>query len=125
MKFLVENALSVDGARGRSKAGFYAIHFRDIAFNAAADPEIFDRAAAEDRIVISADTDFRGLLALRGETRPSIVLFRGATPRRPTDQVVFLLANLPKVERDLRAGAIVILEPTRIRVRSLPITDSP
>ena len=125
MRFLVDNALSPDLARGRSDAGHDAIHVRDIGLEAADDPTIFDRAADEDRIVVSADTDFGTLLALRQQARPSVVLFRGATPRRPADQLALLLANLPRVEGDLLAGAIVIIERSRLSVRSLPISGGP
>ena len=125
MRFLVDNALSPDVARGLSAAGHDALHVRDIGLGASADPVIFDRAADEDRIVVSADTDFGTLLALRQESKPSVVLFRGATPRRPADQVSLLLANLPRVEGDLLAGAIVVVEPSRLRVRSLPISSGP
>jgi predicted nuclease of predicted toxin-antitoxin system len=125
VRLLVDNALSPDVARGLSDAGHDAIHARDIGLGSAADPVIFDRAAAEDRIVISADTDFGTLLAVRQASQPSVVLFRGATPRRPADQVTLLLANLPQVEGDLLAGAIVVIEPARLRVRSLPIFGSP
>jgi predicted nuclease of predicted toxin-antitoxin system len=125
MRFLVDNALSPGVARSLSVAGHDAIHVRDIGLGAAADPVIFGRAADEDRIILSADTDFGTLLALRQESKPSVVLFRGATPRRPADQVSLLLANLPRVERDLLTGAIVIIEPSRLRVRSLPICGGP
>jgi predicted nuclease of predicted toxin-antitoxin system len=125
MRILVDNALSPEAARGLADAGHDAIHVRDIGLGAAADPVIFDRAADDDRVVISAETDFGTLLAVRHERKPSVVLFRGATPRRPADQVALLLANLPRVETDLLAGAIVVIEPARIRVRSLPISGNP
>jgi predicted nuclease of predicted toxin-antitoxin system len=125
MRILVDNALSPAVARGLSAATHDAVHVRDLGLGAAVDVEFFERAAADDRVVISADTDFGTLLAVRHATKPSVVLFRGATPRRPADQVALLLANIPRVEGDLKAGAVVVIEPARLRVRSLPILGSP
>jgi predicted nuclease of predicted toxin-antitoxin system len=51
---------------------------------AASDDAIFDRAEAENRIVVSADTDFATLLAARRS--PSLVLFRHGSQHRPNDQ---------------------------------------
>jgi predicted nuclease of predicted toxin-antitoxin system len=125
MRFLVDNALSPEVARGLALAGHEATHVRDIGLGDADVETIFELAAAEDRIVLSADTDFGTLLAIRDVSKPLVVLFRGATPRRPASQVALLLANLPQAETDLLAGAIVIIEPSRLRVRSLPISGSP
>lgn len=89
----------------------------------ASDPEIFSRAAAEGRIIVSADTDFGTLLALRREREPSVILFRGAIPRRPELLATTLAASLGSIEGELSKGAVVVFDETRIRIRRLPILD--
>ena len=92
MKFLVDNALSPQIAAGLKAGGFDAGHVRDYGMQSSPDTAIFELAIRENRIIISADTDFGTLLA-----------------------------NLPKLKKPLTQGSIIILEAGRIRVRLLPI----
>ena len=121
MRFLVDNALSPRIAVGLRAAGHDALHVRERGLQSAEDPVLFKLAEREDRILISEDTDFGTLLAMRDSAKPSVILFRHMPDRSAASLSRILLANLSAVEADLAAGALAVFESSRIRVRRLPI----
>ena len=82
--------------------------------------EIFEKAMSEDRVVLTSDLDFGEIAAALKGTSAKVLLLRlhnsraaNVIERRP--------GVLPRVEHDLAAGAVVIVEESRHRVRPLPI----
>lgn len=121
MKFLIDNNLSPLLADALKAAGHDAVHLRDLGMQAAADHVVLEQARADERILVSADTDFGGLLARSGASTPSVILIRRLTGRRAAEQAAIILANLDQVAEDLTAGAIVVLHQDSLRVRRLPM----
>lgn len=121
MRFLVDNALSPTVADRLRTAGHDVVHVRDRGLAAAPDDAVLALAAAEERVLLSADTDFGTLLARSGAVVPSVILFRRASGRRPEIQASLVLANLLAIADALAAGSIVVIDEDRIRVRSLPV----
>lgn len=53
-------------------------------------------------MIVTVDTDFPMLIALRRATNPSIVLLRGVNELPPDQHAALVIANLPAVADDLR-----------------------
>jgi predicted nuclease of predicted toxin-antitoxin system len=121
LRFLIDNALSPVVARLLRLAGHDAVHLRERNLHAATDAVVFELAAAEGRALVSADTDFAQILAHRGASRPSLILFRSSRARRPEAQADLLLTRLAEIAERIEAGSIVVFDEARVRVRPLPI----
>lgn len=89
----------------------------------ATDQVILSRARAEDRIVVSADSDFAAILASQEAERPSFILFREPNLITARDYVDMLLPVLATLEPELVAGCVAVFRRGFLRVRRLPISD--
>lgn len=121
MRFLVDQNLSRKVAAALRAAGHDVVHTSEVELSTASDPAIAELAVAEARVVVSADTDFGMLLATSGAERPSVLLVRLRAPRPAEALAAVIVANLDDVSDDLEAGAIVVLEDERVRIRRLPL----
>jgi predicted nuclease of predicted toxin-antitoxin system len=120
VRFPIDECLSGDLASRMRDAGHDCVHVYEIGLDGRADEETMALAAREDRILISADTDFGELLANSPVLAPSLILLR-RTDKRAESLASVILANLGQVADDLAAGALVVIGDTRIRTRQLPV----
>jgi len=73
VQLLIDANVSPRVATGLRAEGHDAIHGADIGWLTASDEAIMTHAASSGNVIVSADTDFRELLAVSGATRPSVV----------------------------------------------------
>ncbi len=86
MKLLLDANLSPRIVGALVAAGYEARHVEDVGLLTADDNAIFDYAIASGSVVVTADSDFATLLALRRATSPSVILLRHVAelpPRGP------------------------------------------
>ncbi|WP_322755424.1 DUF5615 family PIN-like protein [Frankia sp. Cas3] len=121
MRFLLDNNLSNSLAEGLRQAGHDVLHVRDVGLGAADDEKVLAFAGQDDRTLVSADTDFGGILAQSGAGSPSVILFRREGGRRPAEQLRLLLVNLDQLADALQSGSMVVLTDRLIRIRQLPL----
>jgi predicted nuclease of predicted toxin-antitoxin system len=124
VKLLLDANLSPEVGRRLNEAGHDAIHVADIGLLTATDPVILQAAAKEERVLLTADSDFGALLALGSLASPSVLLLRSADHLRPAEQAELIAINLPSISAELARGAIASLTRDRLRVRELPIPTS-
>lgn len=120
MRFLLDECISARLVALLADAGHDVAHVSERGLGGHVDEEVLDAARAEERVLVSADTDFGELLARQGAALPSLVLFRQGN-RGPEHHAATLLGNLEDIAEDLDAGAIVVFTNDNIRIRSLPV----
>lgn len=100
--------------------GIEGVHWSDLGDPKASDPEIMDFARAHRFVVFTHDLDFGIILAVTHARGPSVIQARVDDPIPATigDAVIAALtANATHLER----GALMTVDPDRLRVRILPI----
>ena len=99
--------------------GHDATHLRDEGLQRLHNGEIFTKAIAESRIIVTFDLDFGEIVALSKGRKAGVILFRLRNTR--TSFVIQRLSDVISECVDvLMRGAIVIVEETRYRVREFP-----
>jgi predicted nuclease of predicted toxin-antitoxin system len=121
MRALLDNNLSPRLVPLLAATGWDAMHVGALGLAAADDATVLAAALDDQRVLVSADTDFGHLLARTHAAGPSVVLVRRVVGRRADALAALLVANLNPLVDDLAAGCILVLGDESVRVRRLPL----
>lgn len=100
--------------------GNEAVHVTDVGLRAAPDHEIFVRAQERRAILISRDLGFSNILQYPPGSHYGIVVVRFPSEIRSQALVNELVERLAAIGEAEFAGALIILEPSQIRIRRKP-----
>ncbi len=119
MNFLIDSALSPLLAEKLRESGHDSVHVRRYGIHKSDDAVVIARAIQEDRVLVSADTDFTAALAARQVGKLSVILLNRPGPRRAADQARLLLANGAILGDLVEQGSVIIFDAERLRSRPL------
>ena len=120
MRLLLDLNLSRDLCGPFVNAGYEAIHWSEVGALTAPDDALMHYAHQHGLIIITHDLDFGALLAATRAHGPSVVQVR--TQDVLGNSFVELVSGvLNRFEAELSAGALVVIDTNRARVRILPI----
>jgi predicted nuclease of predicted toxin-antitoxin system len=121
LRFLVDINLSPRLADQLGALGHDVVHAWSLGLGSAPDAVLLERVRSENRVLMSADSDFGTILAATRATTPSVLYLRGVSGRRVDDLVARVVTALPAIQEALTAGSLVVVEPAIVRIPSLPI----
>jgi predicted nuclease of predicted toxin-antitoxin system len=121
MKILIDMNLSPGWVEVLEEHGLTAVHWSAVGDPRAEDSVLMDWARSNEYVMFTHDLDFGALLALTQAESPSVIQVRtqDVTPAHLAPAVMEVLqAN----EALLEAGALIVLDEGRSRVRILPLS---
>ncbi len=103
--------------------GWDVLHTGDIGLSRSTDREILEYARREERVIITLDSDFHAILAVSNASTPSVIRIRLEGLRGP-DLALLIKRIWPKIEPQVKKGAMVTVTESGIRIRNIPLFSS-
>jgi len=101
-------------------AGHSAVHWSSIGSPSALDTEIMAWARENGYVVFTNDLDYGALLFATAAASPSVIQIRSEDVRPASAEHAVLFA-LEAAAEDLAIGALVTIDPRRLRISTLPL----
>ena len=120
VKILVDMNLSPRWAMVLRESGFEAVHWSEVGRANAPDTHLMSFAAEHEYIVLTHDLDFGAILAATHGITPSVVQIR-SEDLNPDALGESIIGALLQMQSELEQGALLTIEPKRVRLRLLPL----
>ena len=123
MKLLIDMNLSPRLVELLAGAGMEATHWNAVGSNDASDHEIMAYAKEHGFIVLTHDLDYGAILAVTNAEKPSVVQIR-AGDVTPETLIEAVITGLHQCKQALADGALLTIDPARLRIRLLPLSPN-
>ena len=120
MKILIDMNLSPRWVSLLTDADFSATHWSTLGAANAPDVDIASFARINDYVVLTHDLDFGAILAATQGNKPSVVQIR-SEDLSPEVIGKSIINALRQMTAELDEGALLTIDPSRTRVRILPL----
>jgi predicted nuclease of predicted toxin-antitoxin system len=120
VQLVIDMNLSEEWVAELAKHGWSAIHWSTVGDPRADDTMIMAWALANDHVVFTHDLDSGTMLALTHANGPSVLQLRSQDVL-PEDIGPVVIAALRQHDAALAAGALVVVDQKKSRVRVLPL----
>ena len=123
ISILLDQGLPRSAASLLRDEGWDVLHTGDIGLSRSTDRQILEFARNEQRVIITLDSDFHTILALTNASTPSVIRIRLEGLRGP-DLALLIKRIWPRVEPQVKKGAMVTVTESGIRIRNIPVFSS-
>jgi predicted nuclease of predicted toxin-antitoxin system len=125
VRFLLDADMARSNATALRDLGHDVSDVRDIGLGSASDDEIFERAQAEQRIIVTADLDFADVRAYPPGTHAGVIVLRLPDHFRTAEVNRILETAIQNLEQVDVGRALVVVEANTIRIRRAAQRDTP
>jgi predicted nuclease of predicted toxin-antitoxin system len=119
LRFLVDEDLPRPVTSALNGAGFRADDVRDVGLRGKTDEEVLSYARAKEETVLTADRAFGSTLRFPLGTHKGIIVIHYPDEMPIPQMIESVVAQLRILEPDEVWGSVVVLEQTRVRLRSV------
>ena len=120
MKLTLDEGLPLRAAGYLREAGVSTQHVLELGMAGASDKAVLERAAQDQSVLVTLDSDFHRILAETGAKGPSVIRIRmeGLSGRQVADLLAPIIEQLGK---QLESGVAASVSGKRVRLRKLPL----